>query len=246
MAKLNQVIAVEPSVKSRTDAEVTKAYHNLQKSPLLSGISRTYRPKDEDGDLLPPESTLVQIRVNDVLDDIAKAFTEMFDLTATKDYANTTARANVVVDGVVLVENAPVTYLLFLEKQLVHIHTIVSKLPVLDPSETWTYDPQVDTFATDPVETTRSKKIPRNHVRAWPTKDHPNIVPQVDTYTEDVIVGYWKTVKFSGALPQKRVNELLERVVSLQKAVKFAREQANTTDVANQHVGDRLFGYLFA
>lgn len=181
-----------------------------------------------------------------MLDDVGKAFTEMFDLTATKDYANTTARANVVVDGVVLVENAPVTYLLFLEKQLVHIHTIVSKLPVLDPSEKWVPNEEADAWATEPVETTRSKKIPRNHVRAWPTKDHPNIVPQVDTYTEDVVVGYWKTVKFSGALPQKRVNELLERVVTLQKAVKFAREQANTTDVTNQHVGDRIFGYLFA
>jgi hypothetical protein len=246
MTRLNQVIAVEPSVKSRTDAAVTQAYHTLQKTPLLGGITRTYRPKDEDGDLLPPESTQVQVRVNDVLTDIAKAFTEMFDLTATKDYANATAKANVVVDGVVLVENAPVTYLLFLEKQLVHIHTIVNKLPVLDPSEKWDYDSHSDAYATEPVETTRSKKIPRNHIKAWPTKDHPNIVPQVETFTEDVVVGFWKTVKFSGALPQKRVNELLERVVTLQKAVKHARELANITEVQDKRVGDAVFGYLFA
>jgi len=52
-------------------------------------------------------------------------------------------------------------------------------------------------------------------------------------------------VKFSGALPAARINELLERVEALQAAVKFAREEANGTVVTDQHVGDAVFGYLF-
>ena len=64
-------------------------------------------------------------------------------------------------------------------------------------------------------------------------------------YYEDVVVGYWRTVKFSGALPAQRVNELLTRVERLQQAVKYAREEANNTEVTEQKVGARLLGYLF-
>ena len=100
-----------------------------------------------------------------------------------------------------------------------------------------------DCWATDPVMTVRTKKVPRNHVKAEATDKHP---AQVEVYHEDVQVGTWRTLKFSGALPARRVNELLERVEKLQAAVKFAREEANAVEVTDQKVGEALFGYLFA
>ena len=153
------------------------------------------------------------------------------------------AKADVVVDGQALLKDVPVAYLLFLEKQLVDLHTFVRKLPVLDASESWEYDSSADCYATEPVQTVRTKKIPRNHVKAEATEKHP---AQVEVYHEDVVVGYWRTIKFSGALPAKRVSTLLERVEKLQQAVKFAREEANNTEAVDKHVGDRVFGYLFA
>ncbi|MFC9975393.1 hypothetical protein ACFVH6_31335 [Spirillospora sp. NPDC127200] len=69
MARLNQIIAVEKGVKSRTQREPTDAYHGLQKPALPSGLSRTYRPRDEGGETLPPESTKVQLKAEDVLRD---------------------------------------------------------------------------------------------------------------------------------------------------------------------------------
>ena len=39
--------------------------------------------------------------------------------------------------------------------------------------------------------------------------------------------------------------ELLERVEKLQHAVKFAREEANNTEVSDQRVGAAVFDYLF-
>ncbi|HEU5343480.1 MAG TPA: hypothetical protein VFU60_03985, partial [Ktedonobacterales bacterium] len=136
----------------------------------------------------------------------------------------------------------PATYLLFLEKQLVDLHTFVKKLPVLDASEAWSYDASADAWATEPVQTLRTKKTPRNHVKAEATEKHP---AQVEVYYEDVTVGYWRTVKFSGALPAQRVNELLARVEKLQEAVKFAREEANSIEVEDQKVGGTVFDYLF-
>ncbi|MBA3531781.1 MAG: hypothetical protein H0T73_07680 [Ardenticatenales bacterium] len=169
--------------------------------------------------------------------------TELFDVTATKDWTNCSARADVVVDGQTLLTQVPITYLLFLEKQLVDLRTFVTKLPILDASEIWTFDPSADAWATEPMQTTRTKKIPRNHVKAEATEHHP---AQVELYHEDLVVGTWRTVKFSGALPARRVNELLERVERLQKAVKFAREEANAVEAEEQQVGANVLNYLFS
>ena len=47
MAKLNQIIAVEKGAKSRAQREIAEIGQRLQKTALLSGISRTYQPLDE-------------------------------------------------------------------------------------------------------------------------------------------------------------------------------------------------------
>ncbi len=243
MAKLNQIIAVEKGVKGQSFQELTEAHQALQKPTLLAGIARTYRPKDEEGEQQPPESTRVQLKAEEVIRQTTTSLTRLFDITATKDWANCQAKADVVVDGNTLLSGVPATYLLFLEKQLVDLHTFIKKLPVLDASESWSFDSSADCFATEPVQTLRTKKIPRNHVKAEATEKHP---AQVEVYYEDITVGYWRTVKFSGALPAQRVNELLARVERLQEAVKFAREEANSIEVEDVKVGERFFDYLFA
>ncbi|MEU9062583.1 hypothetical protein AB0D13_27905 [Streptomyces sp. NPDC048430] len=242
MTKLNQIIAVEKGVKSKSLQDITAAHHKVQKPALLAGISRTYQPKDEEGEQLPPESARVQIKAEEALREMSASLTRLFDVTATKDWANCSARADVTVDGRTVVSEVPVSYLLFLEKQLTDLHTFVKKLPVLDAAESWSLDPSTDLWKTDPVRTIRTRKVPRNHVKAEATDKHP---AQVDVYYEDVPIGYWTTVKFSGALPARRVNELLERVEKLQHAVKFAREEANGAEVTDRRVGDAVFGYLF-
>ena len=77
MAKLNQIIAVEKGIKSRSYEELTKAHHALEKPTLLSGLSRSYQPKDEEGDKLPSESTKVQIRAEQVIAETARIMTEL-------------------------------------------------------------------------------------------------------------------------------------------------------------------------
>lgn len=242
MPKLNQIIAIEKGVKTKAFQQITETHQQLLKPSLLSGISRNYQPRDEEGEQLPPESTLVQLKAQEVIKKLSQTLTELFDITATKDWTNCKSKANVVVDGEVLLSDVPSTYLLFLEKQLVDIHTFIKKLPMLDPAETWRHDPGSDVFVTEPVETVRTKKVPRNHVKAEATEKHP---AQVEVYYEDIQVGKWRTLKYSGALPASRINELLERVEKLQKAVQFAREEANSVQAEEQKIGDKLFKYLF-
>ena len=60
MAKLCQIIAVCNGKKSQAIADFTKLYHTLQKSALFDGISRTYKPRDVEGEQLPAEMKRVR------------------------------------------------------------------------------------------------------------------------------------------------------------------------------------------
>lgn len=242
MGKLNQVIAVIAPKKSQALSKVTELYHLIQKSDLFNGISRTYRPKDEEGEQLPPEQKMVQGKTGDLTREARKVWTELFDVVATQDNANCSARGNVTVDGKVILSQVPVTHLLFLEKQLKDIETFISKLPVLDPAEKWNYNESGDFYSTEPSETARTKKVPRNHVKAAATKEHP---AQVEMYYEDTLVGYWRTVKHSGALPARTKNLYLDRVHKLQEAVMKAREEANTLETTPVVEGKAIFDFLF-
>ena len=242
MPKLNQIIAIAAGKKSQAHKVITEAYQTLQKPTLLDGISRTYKPKDDEGEQLPPEKKLVQLKVKNCITDVTAALVELFDIVATQDFANCRAKANVVVEGKNVLTDVPVTTLLFLEKQLVDLHTFVEKLPTLDPSETWNFSSGADHFASEPYQTTKTKKVLKNHVKAEATKEHP---AQVETYHEDVIVGTWTTIKFSGSIPAKERNDMLERVRKLQDAVKCAREEANGMEVEQQKMGASILQFVF-
>jgi len=242
--KLNQVIAIEKGAKAKAEKTLTESHHRCQKPELFAGIVRTYEPLDEAGEKLPDESQVVQAKVTSELAGLLEPLSELYDTVATKVITNGTATADVKVGDAVLVEKAPVELLLFLEKQLVNLHTYVAKLPVLHPGEEWHYDDIRDCFVTNPKEQVRTKKVMRNHVKAPATDKHP---AQVEVYTEDVQIGTWTGVKFSGAMSAKERSEMLRRVEVLQAAVKMAREEANMADVKRTTgLGDRILRYLFS
>lgn len=243
MPKLNQIIAIENGVKTQSQKDLTEAHHALMKPQLLSGIARTYRPKDDEGERFPPETVRVQMTANEMLRKSSLIWTRLFDITATKDFANCEAKADIVVDGNKIAEKVPVSYLLFLEKRLNEIETFVKKIPTLDPSETWAFEDKVNCYATPIAQTVKTQKQLRNHTLHDATKEHP---AQVQTFTVDVVVGTWDTIKYSGCLPAKVQDLILARVARLKDAVKFAREEANGLQVENRTLGGRLFDYLLA
>lgn len=244
MTKLNQIIAIESGVKNQTTRTETDLYHSLEKKPLFAGLTRKYTAKDEeDGDQLPPESVQVLLKSRDVLAQVTEVVTRLIDVTATKDNANTVARADVVVDGTVIAAAVPVTTLMFLEKEVEKLTAFVGRLPILDPATQWTYDANRGVHTSAPVSTVRTKKIPRNHVLYEATKEHP---AQVQLFTEDVIVGTWEKIEFSGALPADTVAGITARLDKLRTAVKFAREEANGIDVADVHYGAGILNFLFS
>lgn len=243
MTKLNQIIAIERGLKNQTTKVETNLYHSLEKKALFAGLSRVYTPKnEEDGDQLPPESVSVQIKSTKIVADLTASLTRLIDVRATMDAANTNARADVTIDGQVIAASVPVTTLMFLEKEVEKLAAFIGRLPVLDPATTWTYDRARGVQVAPAVQTVRTKKIPRNHVLAAATPEHP---AQVQMYNEDVLVGTWEKVEFSGAMPADDVSAIQARLEQLRTAVKFAREEANTIDVVDVHYGADILAYLF-
>ncbi len=242
MPKLNQIIAIQAGKKAQAKETLTAAYQQVKKPELLNGLVRTYQPRDDGGEPQPDERKQIQVKVNDLIRKVTDDLTEMFDIVATQDWANCQAKADVVVEGRKLVEGAPVTHLLFLEKQLVDLRTFVESLPVLDAAEDWEFRDDADSYASKPSRSNRTKKVPKNHVKYEATKEHP---AQVEMYMEDVWVGTWTTTKFSGAVPAATKNAMLDRVRKLLDAVKAAREEANGVDVKPKKLGAAVLAYVF-
>lgn len=245
--KLCQYIAIESAVKNRVTSELTEAHKELQKSDLYNGHSRRYEPRNEDpgsplGEKLPEENKKVVARAEATIKLTVDRLVELYDLAATRDFGNCVAKADVEVDGKVLMKDVPVTHLLFLEKRVDDLLTFIRKLPTLDPTETWEFNASQDLYATAPVQTARTKKISRALVLYEATKEHP---AQVKEITEDVQAGTWSTIKYSSAVPLQKRNEMLRRAEELQKAIKFAREKANATEVEEKKVGRALLDFVF-
>jgi hypothetical protein len=240
--KLNQVIAISNGEKTRLQKSLTQFYQNCSKTDLFNGIARSYSPKDEDGERLPSEKKGVQITVIEHLKQLSKIIENTYNIIGSQDATNCSARVDVKVDNKVILKNVPVTYLLFLEKQITDLMTVINSLPILDSAEDWEFSEEQNLWKSDEKETHKTKKILKSFVKYEATDKHP---AQVDTYTEDVIVGYWKSVKFSGCISKKQKDEMLDKVKELDKAIKLAREEANMTEVENVTYGSDVIEYVF-
>lgn len=242
MPKLHEVVAVATGKKSEVQKFVTSGYHDLQKPELFDGLRKTYHPIDEGGEQLPPESKNPQLDLNKIIRDSRETWSEFFDVAATVDAGNQKAKADVIVDGVTAAKDVAVPTLLFLEKQLGDVKAFIEKLPTPDRAERWSYDASAGMLTTEPVKTGRTKKIQKALVLYPATPEHP---AQTQLITEDVLAGYWTTIKYTNKIAADKKAAALARVGKLIDAVKVAREQANTTSIEKVRIGDSLLGFVF-
>lgn len=242
MPKLNQVNALVSGRKGEVEKSVTEIYKIIQKDVLFAGRERHYRPNDqENGQKLPSESQKVQNKVNDLINLAVTKWTDLWNLVLTQDKGNQQAKADVVVDGTTILKDVPVTFLLFIDKQVNDLETFVSKLPTPDPAEEWTHDPNTGLLRSRTTESTRTSKEPTVIVKYEATKEHP---AQTELFTKDVAVGTWSQTQYSGCIPMDRKNQILDRVRKLQDAIKIAKEQANLVEVERQKAAEAIFSYV--
>ncbi len=240
--RMNQVIAISNGEKSRKQKVLSKVYHELLQSTLFEGISKRYNPLDEEGERLPDEDKKVQLTVQQAVKEATEVLENMFNIVAMLDMGNCLAKANVIIDDIVLLQDIPATHLIFLEKQLVDIETFINTFPILDPAEDWEWSDKVACYASKPRASHRTKKVQDVLIKYAATKEFP---AQTELITKDIITGYWTTIKFSGNMKKTDKDALLEKVRKLSKAVKIAREEANNNNVTTSDFGTKILNYIF-
>lgn len=244
MGKLHELLAVEPDLKSEAQrlASKVKALFSEGKGRLIGQI-RTYQPLEEGGEDFADEIAELATTVDSELLDWEVAFSGWLDAAIQKEVTNQRTGADVVMDdGTTLFEILPATALLNLEAKLVEIRQVFKQIPTNDPTESWSRDADLGCFVSRPRTTYKAKKTLRSHVKAEATKEHP---AQVDVYTEDVRVGTWTTVIHSGMLTPVEKQNRLKRIDMLIRAVKQARQRANSIEITDIHLGKKLFAYIY-
>jgi len=151
------------------------------------------------------------------------------------------AKADVVLDGMVLIKDAPPVFLLFLEKSFRDLRTFLEKMLELDPALDWTFDPVTSVYRSATILTQKTAKIQDTITVVPPTDKHP---AQIKDVVRDVVVGQWATTQLSGGIPISEKEAILRRITRLEEAVKTAREQANLQEVTRVEVGQSLMDFI--
>ncbi len=240
--KLCQILAVEKSKKTTLHQELTSLHKIAQQSALMNGSHEKFTPKTDDGEEVPDKNVKVQHRYQDLVTQTSFRLTELMDVIATKDWGNCTAKADVKLGNRVILTQAPVPFLLFLEKELNDLHTFVKKMSELDSSEVWDLDNNSGLHRSQPEARSKTKKLQKPIVLYGATPEHP---AQTQLITEDIVIGTTTKTKFSGAIPAPVKQDVLGRIEKLQDAVKFAREEANSSEVDKRVVGNTILRYIF-
>lgn len=242
MTKLHQVIPAVDEVAKTAQNRLTEIHKLLSKEALTSGHHRSYQPDNDEGDVLPDQGQLVQLRVDEAIAAVRGDLVSWIDIAATRDIGNTDAKADIVIDGVVIAADVPATTLLWLEKRADDLYKFVSGFPTLPTDEQWAYNVDDQIWRSAPTETVRTSKVAEVITLAAATDHHP---AQTQLVQVDRREGVWTTVKLSGAIPQSSVRAMIDRVSKLRVAVKAARARANEVEVAQARIGDRIIGFVF-
>lgn len=242
---LGQVVGVESHHRQADEDAVKALRKKVQSGELTTGSSKIYLPDDPDAPGVIREPDLhkpVAVKVEEALLEAAAHAIRALDTIATKDRTNQAAKADIVVNGDILVHDVPVSHLLWLDKHFLQgWKTSLDALPVLDPTRNWTPDQGKGVHKSDPVENVRNLKEPAALVGIQPTKEHPG---QWQSYQKETRVGKYVTTTESGAIPENRKKRLLDHHAALTAAVKDAIARANHTAAIEVTEGEALFRYL--
>lgn len=175
---------------------------------------------------------------------LERTFNKHLDVMATIELSNIHAKADLVVNGAVIIPSVPVTVLMPLKKELVKLVPVFDSIATLDSAKVWELDDTYEKAGVykSPVVTTVQTIINKKWVViAEATPQHPAQLREVD---DRVDVGSFNTTNYSGDMPQRAKDELLSRLNSLIEAVDTAISVANNSEVTPMEIGGKVTNYL--
>jgi len=246
MAKLHELLAVEADLEGKYKRVTEETRKTFKDRPNhFIGSVRTYHPFDDDDKVdYPEEYQALATTVSERLEYTAKSVIPYFDALLQKESTNQTAKADLVVDGEVIAEGLPATFLLGMESRLKYLRGIYEQIPTLPVSVEWEKDESRGKNVyrmSHPDEKLKTAKQFKSQVLYEATEHHP---AQIEKWDENVAVGKFVKHIWSGAISSAEKAELLGKIDKLITAVKKARQRANTTPVIKVHVGEKIMDFI--
>lgn len=245
MAKLHEVLAVEPDIEGAFKKVLAETIDLFTRKPAhLTAFIKKLDMFEETGVEYPEERLAMVTTVPERLEYFFKFFSNFLDIKFQKEATNQNAKADIVVDGTTIKKDVPATYLLALETILKNLRPALEAIPTLQPGIDWDLDDKEGEGvykAKYPVKKMKTAKTFEHKILVGPTDKHP---AQVEKWEETKNVGTYITDTWSGMISSAEKSAFLLRLDKLIQEVKKARQRANTTEVVKSTVGQEIENYL--
>jgi hypothetical protein len=248
--KLHEVLAVEGDLEGQSSKVMTEAVTTFSKKAAhFQGYHKWLEMFDEKRAMEAQgaiENKEIVDTVGGKLGHVWGHFGRYLNTVAQKERTNQDARADLVVDGEVLIEDAPATLLLGLESRLKKLRDVYDVIPTHQPGVKWVSDEDRGNGvfkAEHLVTANKTEKIPQHKVLVDPTEHHP---AQIERWMENIAVGVFKTEHWTSMVSPAKKAEWIGRIDKLLRAVKRARQRANNTPLVKIRVADALRKYIHA
>ncbi len=251
--KLHELLAVEADLEGRSRNIMNETRKVFKDKPVLfMGAVRNYKPFEDDGIDYPSEFQNLTSTVDEKLEYTGKSIIKYYDALLQKEATNQVAKADLVVDGQVIATGLPATFLLGMEARLRNVREVYAQIPTLAIGTEWKADEAKGKgvwSTVHPEESMKTEKTTKSKVlyeAKFPKEGEggQSIPAVIDKWNEVINVGKYTKYVWSGMLTPARKSELLDRIDSLLRAVKKARQRANSTEVLKVNVGKSLMDYI--
>jgi hypothetical protein len=244
MGRLHEILAVEASKEGIFKKLLDETLKVFGKQSMFQGAVKTTKLSEGELDTDTTEHMEMTTTVAGKLEYLETSIVGYLDTVLQKDTANQDARADIIVDGVILAKDVPAVNLLGMESKLAKVREVYSNIPTLAVGMAWDKDPQLGKCihrARHPEVRAKTAKRPQHRVLYDATTEHP---AQIEKWNEDVRIGTIKVEHMSGMLTSEAKSSLLARLDRLLQAVKQARMRANMVEAKPVKVGKALLDFV--
>ena len=248
MAKMHELLAVESDLAGNYKRVRDEGINTLSKKPdHFFGHHKSLLMFDEsrkNEEASAAQHKEMTTTVSEKIEWVNDSAINYFDALLQKESTNQTAKADLVIDGRTMAKDVPATFLLGMETKLREVRQLYEAAPTLPPGVKWEHAEQDGRGVwrtANPEVTEKTEKTVEHKIIVPATDKHP---AQVEKWTANKVIGQFTTTKVSGAWTVAQKADCLGRIDKLLRAVKKARQRANTVEVVERKIAKELFDYI--
>jgi hypothetical protein len=250
---LHEILAVEVDAQGVAKRILPETVHTFkEKAAHFNSSYRTLKlfenkgEETERAEQAEAQSVEMVTTVHEKLQYTLDQVTRFYDVVLQKEATNQVAKADLIVNNVVVAKDLPATFLLGMETKLKDLRAVYEAIPTLAPGIKWEADETKGKHvyrAATPEIRAKTTKAFRHQVLVAATDKHP---AQIEKWEETVNIGAYTKETWSSCLTPTEKSTLLGRIDDLIQATKQARMRANATPVVPVSIGRALINFIHA